>query len=166
VVAHVQNQVGGTERDCVVIDLAAGLRITLPLQEVAGRLRAVADESELEDVRSTLASPPSRRDKPWTKRIKESKAKLAAGRASELAEVVRDGDHFERTANGVQLSYAERRVYLQARTLLLRELSAARGIAEGEAGAWIEAQLALPKENRNASVQLDTCDAMPKKGGR
>jgi RNA polymerase-interacting CarD/CdnL/TRCF family regulator len=91
VVAHEQNRVGGTERDCVVIDLAAGLRITLPLQETAARLRAVAGERELEDVRSRLASRPSRRDKPWTKRVKESKAKLAAGLASELAEVVRTG---------------------------------------------------------------------------
>ena len=147
VVAHEQKRVGDMDRDCVVVDLADGLRITLPLQEATERLRAVADKRELEDVRTTLASPAAERDEPWTKRIKESKAKLAAGRATDLAEIVRDGNRLERTAGGARLSDGERRIYLQARTLLVRELCAARRVSEDEATTWIEAQLALPDES-------------------
>jgi len=144
VVAREQMRLGDTERDCVVIDLASGLRITLPLQEVAERLRAVAGKAELEDIRKALASPASSRDEPWTKRIKVSKEKLATGRASDLAELVRDGDRFQRGAKSAQLSQAERTVYLRARALLVSELSAARGVTEAEAEAWIEAQIGLP----------------------
>jgi CarD family transcriptional regulator len=147
VVALEQKRVGDTERDCLVVDLADGLRITLPLEEAADRLRAVAGKRELEDVRTTLASPTAERDEPWTKRIKESKAKLAGGRASDLAEIVRDGNRLEGATSGPRLSDGERRIYLQARTLLVRELCAARRVTEDEAETWIEAQLALPDES-------------------
>jgi CarD family transcriptional regulator len=146
VVARAQKQVGGTERDCVVLDLATGLRVTLSLEEAGERLRAVADENEIEDVRKTLVAESPALDKQWTTRIKESKAKLASGRPTELAEIVRDGSRFEE-ARGSQLSHVERRVYLQARELLIREISSARGLEHDEAEAWIEAQIALPDRN-------------------
>ena len=139
VVAREQKRVGGTKRDCVVVELDGELRVTLSLSEAAERLRPVADERELEDVRRTLASGPSEPDATWTKRMKESKAKLAGGRAVELAELVRDG---ERSARAARLSHGERQVYLHARRLLVRELCSARGLDEDEAEAWIEAQLA------------------------
>jgi CarD family transcriptional regulator len=144
IAAREQKRVGGTERDCFVVDLAAGLRVTLPLEDAAERLRAVVDERELEDVRTTLALPPAARDEPWTKRIKESKAKLAAGRATGLAEIVRDGERLERAAGGTRLSHGESHVYRRARALLVGEVSSARGVGEDEAEAWIEAQIALP----------------------
>ena len=68
----------------------------------------------------------------------------AAGRAVELAELVRDGERSERAA---RLSHGERQVYLQARRLLVRELCSARGLDADEAEAWIEAQLALSGKN-------------------
>ncbi|MGE5274012.1 MAG: CarD family transcriptional regulator [Verrucomicrobiota bacterium] len=144
VVACEQKLVGGARRDCVVVDLAAGLRVTLSLADAEERLRAVVDERELEDVRRTLSSASGDRDMPWTKRIKESKSKLAAGRATDLAEIVRDGDRLERAQRGASLSHGERDVYRRARALLIDELCSARGISEDEAEAWIEAQIALP----------------------
>jgi len=144
VVAREQKRVDGTKRDCVVVELDGELRITLPLLEAAERLRAVANERELKDVGRTLASGPSEPDVTWMKRMKESKAKLAAGRAVELAELVRDGERSERAA---RLSHGERQVYLQARRLLVRELCSARGLDADEAEAWIEAQLALSGKN-------------------
>jgi CarD family transcriptional regulator, regulator of rRNA transcription len=148
VVERAQKEVGGTERDCVVVDLATGLRVTLTLGEAGERLRAVADENEIEDVRRTLVADSSALDKPWTTRIKESKAKLASGRPTELAEIVRDGSRFE-TLRGSQLPHGERRVYVQARDLLIREISAARGLEQDEAQTWIEAQIALPDRNED-----------------
>jgi CarD family transcriptional regulator len=147
VVALEQNRVDGTERDCVVVDLVDGLRVTLALSDAAERLRRVADERELEEVRKTLASTATEREGPWTKRIKESKEKLAAGKATGLAEIIRDGAGFERGSNGAQLSHAERRVYVQARGLLVNELCSARGMEEAEAEAWIDAQIAPPHGN-------------------
>jgi CarD family transcriptional regulator len=140
VVAREQRQVGGTKRECVVIDLAMGLRVTLVVEDAAARLRAVADKTELEAVRKTLGARSNGRDDPWTKRIKESEAKLAAGRATDLAELVRDGGRLERTKKG-RLSHGERRIYLQARKLLVSELCSARGLDEDAAEAWIDAQI-------------------------
>lgn len=145
VVALEQKQVAGTERDCLVVDLAAGLRVTLSIEEAAERLRAVADDAELENVRRTLAADSNSRDGGWSARIRESKAKLASGRPVELAELVRDGGRFERTDEGSRLSQAERRVYLQARELLVRELCSARGLEPEQAEAWIEMQIAPPE---------------------
>ena len=149
VVAVEQKRVDGTSRDCLVIDLADGMRVTLAVSDAAQRLRHVADEQELEEVQKTLASVEPEREERWTKRIKESKEKLAAGEAIGLAEIIRDGARFERGTNGVQLSHAERRVYVQARGLLVRELCSARGIQRAEAEAWIDAQIATPDENEH-----------------
>jgi CarD family transcriptional regulator len=144
VVALEQKRVAGTERECIVVDLADGLRVTLPLEEAAERLRGVADESELESVRRTLASDSGGRDRAPLTRIRENKAKLASGRPIELAELVRDGGRLEQTKEGFRLSQTERRVYLQARELLVRELCSARGLEPDQAEAWIEAQIAPP----------------------
>ena len=143
VVGREQKRVGDTERDCVVVDLVTGLRVTLPLEDAAERLRAVMGARELEDVGRTLSSPPGARDEPWTKRIKVSKAKLAAGRATDLAEIVRDGERLERATGGTRLSHGESQVYRRARALLIGEVSSARGVGEDEAETWIEARLAL-----------------------
>jgi RNA polymerase-interacting CarD/CdnL/TRCF family regulator len=88
------------------------------------------------------------RDEPWTKRIKESKAKPASGRATDLAEIVRDGEHLERAEGGARLSNAESRVYRRG-ALLIGEVSSAQGVGEDEAEAWIGAHLALADENGN-----------------
>jgi CarD family transcriptional regulator len=145
VVAREQTRVGGIERDCVVVDLDAGLRVTLSLQEAAERLRPLAGETELDDVGRTLASEPDGHDAVWTRRIKESKAKLARGRAADLAEIVRDGRPLDRERS--RLSQGERRVYLHARELLVHELCAARGLEEEDAQAWIDAQMTFPDRN-------------------
>jgi RNA polymerase-interacting CarD/CdnL/TRCF family regulator len=142
VVAREWTRIAGIERECIVVELAAGLRVTLSLEDAAERLRAVVDDAALDDVRKTLADQAPARSDSWTARIKESRAKLAGGRAADLAEIVRDGSRLERVGHGPRLSHGERAVYLQARQLLSREIGSARGIDEREADAWIEAQLA------------------------
>jgi len=138
VVAHERRRVDGADREFVVVELVTGLRVTLPLSQAAERLRPVADASEVEDVRRILRAAPRARTGQWTQRQRETKGKLAAGRITDLAEIIRDGEPFERAA---RLSHAERQAYLQARTLLARELCIARGGNEDEAEAWIEAQI-------------------------
>ena len=97
--------------------------------------------------RRPSAAEPTARDGSWTRRIKESNAKLAGGDAVELAELVRDGARYEGAGAGSRLSAGERRIYLQARQLLVREICASRGIEEAAAEKWIEAQVAPPKES-------------------
>ena len=140
VVARERRQVGAARRECIVIDLATGLRVTLVVEDAVARLRAVAGTTELEAVRKTLGARSGRRDGSWTRRVKENQAKLAAGRATDLAELVRDGVRVER-AEGRRLSHRERRVYRQARRLLVSELCSARGVDEDAAEAWIDAQI-------------------------
>jgi RNA polymerase-interacting CarD/CdnL/TRCF family regulator len=147
IVAREQSLVAGNERDCVVVDLSAGLRVTLPLDVAAARLRDVLDEIQLEEVQRTLAGESSGRDGPWTRRIKESRAKLATGRATDLAELVRDGGRCGRAGSPPQLSPGERRVYRQARQLLASEICWARGVEADEADAWIEEQIERHVEN-------------------
>jgi CarD family transcriptional regulator len=143
VVARERQLLAGAERDCILVELVMGLRVTLTLEAAQERLRAVVSEAELAAVRKTLAEEPHGRDDSWTTRIKASKAKLASGRAVDLAELVRDGARCEdRAWNGLpRLSDEERRVYLQARQLLTREISSARGVEHADAELWIEAQI-------------------------
>jgi CarD family transcriptional regulator, regulator of rRNA transcription len=148
VVALEQRRVAGTARDCVVVDLAGGLRVTLSLDEAAGRLRSVADRAELESLGATLGATPPARGRSWARRIGDSKAKLASGRPGDLAEIVRDGACYEQSA-GLQLSHAERTIYLQARDLLVREICSARGIDADEADAWVDAQIMSPERRED-----------------
>jgi len=43
------------------------------------------------------------------------------------------------------MSHAERRVYTQARELLVREISSAYRLEPNEAEAWLEAHITLPE---------------------
>jgi CarD family transcriptional regulator len=140
---------GGVEQEWVVLDLAAGLRVTLPLEEAALRLRPIADADELAAVQRTLAQPANDRGSAWTQRLKEQKAKLAGGLPSDLAELVRDGAGYEAAGTGARLGPAERGLYLQARQLLALEISTARNIEHSQADSWIQAQLAGPNERGN-----------------
>src|SRR3954470_15364952 len=90
IVAHEKRDVGGTERECLVVELVNGLRVTLSLEDAADRLRAGTKDKDIEQVAAILAAAPSPREVPWPKRVQADKAKLATGSATELAELVRD----------------------------------------------------------------------------
>jgi CarD family transcriptional regulator len=141
-----QKLVLGLQRECVLLDLADGLRVTLPIEQARERLRAVVSEADLREVEQTLREDAGPPEGVWTKRMREGQAKLASGGALDLAEMVRDG--IERDRSGVggspPLSIAERQLYVQARQLLAQEISVARKVEPAEADAWLEAQVALP----------------------
>ena len=140
VVAREQRDVAGAARECLVVDLVTGLRVTLPAEDAAERLRPV---------RATRTSSRSR--KSWLPRPVSAsgygrsafrRARRSSRRgAAELAELVRDGALLEATGNGSRLSHQERRVYVQARDLLARELAWAQGLDVEQVEAWIDAQI-------------------------
>jgi RNA polymerase-interacting CarD/CdnL/TRCF family regulator len=131
---------GGT----VVVEFAADLSVTLPLERAALCLRSLANEVDLARVEDALRSQDAVVEKSWQVRTKTTRTKIASGEAVGLAEVVRDAVGRERQlAAGSGLSSYERELYLKARRLLAAELGVATGTDEIQAEAWIEGQLAV-----------------------
>jgi CarD family transcriptional regulator len=149
IVARERSCVGETERECVVTEFGTGLRVTLSLDDAAERMRPVADKADLDRVGDILATTCGARDGSWTRRIRESKAKLARGLPGDLAEIVLDGAGREASVPGNRLSDGERRVYLRARELLAREISAARQVDVDQADDWIDEQIGSFQERED-----------------
>jgi CarD family transcriptional regulator len=148
VAARERQVVLGAAQEVVVLELADGLSVTLPLERARGLLRPLLSEADLLHVQQTLREEHPLSEDGWLKRRKETQLKVAGGDPLALAEVVRNGARREqrliakRTAS--QLSPSERDVYLRARRLLSGEIALARGLESAEAEAWIEQQLAAP----------------------
>jgi len=145
VAAREQRTVLGVEHEVVVLELGHGLWVTLPIEQARERLRPVASEAEVQRVQQTLHEEGEPAEDSWHQRLKQGRAKLASGGPLELAELVRDGmRHQSQARKGAapKLSETERRLYVQARELLTREIGSARGLELVEADAWIEEQAA------------------------
>ncbi|MCS7006038.1 MAG: hypothetical protein NZL88_00595 [Gaiellaceae bacterium] len=146
VAARETRTVLGREQEVVVLELANGLSVTLPLERAREQVRPLVDEAGLKRVQRTLRSPGDPSDAVWAKRIKEAQDKLRRGDPLELAELVRDGTWRERTGGtggAPKLSASERALVVRARELLAGEICAVRGIEREEANAWIDEQLAV-----------------------
>ena len=146
VVAREQGVVLGTSREVVVLELADGLVVTLPLDRAREQLRPLASKADLSRIRETLRHDRVLAGDPWLSRRRETLAKLTRGDPVLLAEIVGDGSQRERTlrASGTkpQLSSGEREVFVKAWKLLSGEIAVARGIEQSEADGWIDEQLA------------------------
>jgi CarD family transcriptional regulator len=146
VAALEQKTILGVEQDVVVLELGHGLWVTLPIEQARERLRPVASEADVQRVQQTLHEDGETSENSWRKRLKQGQAKLASGDPLELAELVRDGMRRHgsqaRESAAPKLSESERKLYVQARQLLAREIGSARGLEQVEADAWIEDQVA------------------------
>ena len=136
----------GAEQEVVVLELADGLSVTLPLQLARELLRPLVSEAGLSRVQETLREDGAPSGDVWLKRVKQAQTKLTGGDPLELAEIVRDGARRQRrlTANGTtsKLSIREKGLYVKARQHLSREIGLARGLDPAEVDAWIDEQLA------------------------
>ena len=137
----------GVEEEVVVIDLGNDLSVTLPLSRARELLRPPLSKTDLGPVQRTLRDEVVPSDESWPKRMNDAQDKLRRGDPLELAEIVRDAVRREQqtTPSGAQvkLSASERALYSRARESLAREIGLALG-DEGDANAWIDAQLAPP----------------------
>jgi CarD family transcriptional regulator len=135
----------GTRREVVVLALAGGLSVELPMERAHELLRPLASEADLSRVQKTLGGDDALSGDTWLKRRRDSQAKLTGGDLVELAEIVRDSAQRERTVSAkgtkTQLSPGEKELFVKARELLSNEISLARGVEPAEANAWIDAQL-------------------------
>lgn len=136
----------GPARDAVVLELADGLTVTLPVDRAREQLRPLLGTSEMSQVKAALREERTLGSEPWLARRQAIMAKLTAGDPVGLAEIIGEGATRERAlqASGKrsQLSPGERDVVGKARQLLAEEIGQARGLSRDDADAWIETQLA------------------------
>jgi RNA polymerase-interacting CarD/CdnL/TRCF family regulator len=90
----------GVEQEIVVLELADGLSVTLPMQRAREQLRPLVSEADVRRVQETLREDGALSGAFWAKRLKQGKAKLRGGDPLELAEVVRDSARRERMLRG------------------------------------------------------------------
>jgi CarD family transcriptional regulator len=128
--------VGNEDRAVVVIALADGLSVELPVALAEELLRPVAGEPEIARVGIALRGAADSHEDSWLKRRREAQAKLRD--PVWLAEVIRDA------ARRRQVSPGERELVRTARKLLAAEIAVSRGITSEEAEAWIDEQLGTP----------------------
>jgi CarD family transcriptional regulator, regulator of rRNA transcription len=145
VAARKEQTVLEATREVVVLELADGLTVTLPLGLAREQLRPLATEADMHRVQEALRQDRVLNVDPWLSRRRETLAKLTSGDPVELAEIVGDGAQRERTSrakgNKPQLSTGEREIFVRAWQLLSGEIALARGIQQAEADGWIDEQL-------------------------
>ena len=136
----------GAAQEVLVLELADGLSVTLPIDRARELLRPLLSHADLRRVQETLREDHTLSEDVWLKRRKDTQVKLAGGDALRLAEVVRDCARRQQRLiakrTGAQLSSSERDLYTRARRLLSAEIGLARGLEPADADAWIEEQLA------------------------
>jgi RNA polymerase-interacting CarD/CdnL/TRCF family regulator len=127
--------------EMLVLVFESGLKVTLPLDRARNALRSLSGESELEEVQRTLGSDAPPAPEHWSRRHRNSQAKLVGGTVGGLAEIVRDGAHRERERVKGSAAPIRNQLYRAARQLLVAEVAAARGIEPDAADAWIVQQV-------------------------
>lgn len=145
IVARKKHVVRGVASEIVVLELAEGLTVTLPLERAREQLRPVASKADVSRVRATLRQDRSLSFDPWLSRRRETLEKLTAGTLAGLAEIVSEGAQRERLrlASGgpSRPPTAEREIFVKARCLLSGEIALALSLPPSAAEEWIDEQL-------------------------
>jgi CarD family transcriptional regulator len=131
-----ERELGGRKTSCYVLKIVdSDLKLMVPT-ETAGRvgLRAVMKKKEAEKILDILRAPEVAVDvQPWNRRFRAYTEMLKSGLPAEIAKVLRD---MYRLKFDKDLSFGERRLLDQARSLLIQELALAKkvttSVIEGE----------------------------------
>ena len=137
----------GAEQEVVVVELANGLSVMLPIERAREQLRPPVSAAGVRRIQARLREDGVPSVDAWPKRRQQMRAKLTAGDPLELAEVVRDGARHKQAlaAKGsAQLSSGEKVLYEKARQLLSAEIGVACGLDPARADAWIDEQITAP----------------------
>ncbi len=146
-IGRVESREGdGDGGEMLVLVFENGLKVTLPLDRARITLRPLSGKAELAEVQRTLGSDSPPAAEHWSRRHRNSQAKLAGGSVEGLAEIVRDGAQRERERAKGGTAPITNKLYRTARKLLVAEVAVARGIEPDAADAWIVQQ--LEAENR------------------
>ena len=145
VAAREKKVVLGKRQEVIVLALAGGLSVELPMERARELLRPLASDADMSRVQKTLGGDHVLSGDTWLRRRRDSQAKLTGGDLVELAEIIRDSAQREWTVSAkgtkTQLSPGEKEVFVKARELLSNEIALARGVEPAEANAWIDEQL-------------------------
>jgi CarD family transcriptional regulator len=108
----------------------SGLKVMIPVSAIAQvGLRRVMSKKEAEKVLRILRAPEVAVDlQPWNRRFRAYTEMLKSGSPYEIAKVLRD---MYRLKFDKDLSFGERRLLDQAKSLLVKELALARQIQAG-----------------------------------
>ena len=135
----------GKRQEVIVLALARGLRVELPLQRARELLRPLATESDLSRVQEALSTDQALSGGTWLKRRRESLSSLNAGDPIGLAHIIRNSARRQaaRSPKGGKppQSLWERQIAAKARSLLSTEIAFARDLEPDEANSWIDRQL-------------------------
>ena len=134
ITARETREVHGEQQVVIVLALAHGLSVELPLARAEELLRPVADAEEIGRLGVVLRSDAPLDLDPWLKRQRAARAKLATSVG--LAELISEG------AQRGSLSPSERELVRRAKDLLAGEIALSRGEDTSTASAWIDEQLA------------------------
>lgn len=128
--------IGGIDQLCYILETELKTAspkpvIKLPVAKAeANRVRKIVDEQETPQVIDVLKRRGMKTDsQTWNRRNREYQEKMRTGDIFKAAEVFRDLSLLKETKD---LSHGERRLFDQARNLLIKELSIARKTGEKE----------------------------------
>lgn len=119
-------------------DNGAPKKVFVPIENSQQRLRPIIQQKEVEEVYRILRKKePSALDhQTWNRRYREYMEKIHTGHVQQIAEVLRA---LFLLKHDKDLSFGERKLLDQAKTLLVKELSLAQNIAEEQVEKELEA---------------------------
>ena len=123
-------EIGGAKGEFFIIRiLDNGMRVMVPRTSAqAAGLRPVMSSKEADKVLDTMKAREVAVDlQPWSRRFRAYTEMIKSGSPHEVAKVLRD---MYRLKFDKELSFGERRLLDQAKSLLLKELAAAKGLTE------------------------------------
>ncbi|MCB9550488.1 MAG: CarD family transcriptional regulator [Myxococcales bacterium] len=131
-------EVAGASLEFYTVHMDSGTIVRVPTHKADDvGLRSPIDPQDVPAVYGILKADADRpADKTWNRRYRAYSEKLRSGSVEDLAQVTRD---LYRLQDGKDLSFGERQMLEQARTLLVKELSLATRRDEGEIAQEIEA---------------------------
>lgn len=145
VTARESRVIHGEQQEVVVLALARGLRVELPLQRARQLLRPLADEADISRVQEALSTDQALGGDTWLKRQRETLSRLNDGNPIGLAHIIRNSARRQaaRSPKGGKppQSLWEREIATKARSLLSTEIAFARDLEPEEANSWIDRQL-------------------------
>lgn len=146
VIAIETRDLGGSKGEFYVLRLLddATKKIMVPVNAAASNsgLRAIMSPSEADTVLETMrAKEVAVNEHPWSRRFRAYTEMINSGSPYEVAKVMRD---MYRLKFDKDLSFGERRLLDQARSLLMKELALAKGILEEELQAEVAKIFELP----------------------
>jgi CarD family transcriptional regulator len=138
VTAIEQREIGGTRTTFYILRiLDNGMKVMVPKTAATQvGLRSIMSDKQANSILSTMRAREVAVDvQPWSRRFRVYTEMIKSGSAVEIAKVLRD---MNRLKFDKDLSFGERRLLDQARSLLLKELALAKKKSEAEMAAEIQ----------------------------